>query len=165
MLTSKQVSYLALITTALVLILVILKQHAKMPATAADLRVASWDDIPPEKAEKKDWGEIKRYFQDGTYGTDNVVVGVGKVEPHKTVAKSHRHGTEEYLIITQGKGLWTLDGKDRDAKVNDVLYASPWASHGLINNSDEPLTFVYIVYSGKGVKACPKPNDGKPDAE
>lgn len=130
---------------------------------AADLKsqVVTWADA---RANVADWGEMRRYFTGTTHATQNVLVAVAVVQPGKAVHKAHRHAEEEYLVIVEGSGTWSLDGKEFPAKRGDILYVEPWVYHGTTNTGTEPLIFVVVRYNGKGVKAPPKP-DNRPNEQ
>jgi len=66
------------------------------------------------------------------------------VLPGKSVHPAHRHGEEEYLVITRGTGIWSLNGVEKDAKSGDLIYADPWGFHGLVNTGSDTLTFFVI---------------------
>ena len=69
-----------------------------------------------------------------------LLVATAVVQPGKAVHRAHRHAPEEYLVVTEGTGVWHLDGKEFPAKPNDVLYVEPWVYHGLTNTGEKPLT-------------------------
>jgi len=87
---------------------------------------------------------------------------VAVVEPGKAVHKSHRHAEEEYLVLVEGSGTWSLAGKESPAHRGDVLFVEPWVYHGLKNTGEKPLIFLVVRYSAKGVPVPPRP-DNKPD--
>lgn len=116
------------------------------------------------KANQADWGEMRRYFTGETFGTKDVLAAVAVVQPGKAVHRAHRHAQEEYLILVQGSGTWSLDGKQSPATRGDILYTEPWVYHGLTNTSDEPLIFVVVRFSSKGVVLPPRPDD-RPDEQ
>jgi mannose-6-phosphate isomerase-like protein (cupin superfamily) len=138
----------------------------RFPTVAADVKpqplksqVVGWDEAPSTVA---DWGEIRRYFTGETFATKDVLVAAAVVEPGKALHRAHRHAQEEYLILVEGSGTWSLGGKEFPAKQGDVLYAEPWVYHGLTNTSDKRLIFAVVRYNGKGVAAPPRPDD-RPD--
>jgi mannose-6-phosphate isomerase-like protein (cupin superfamily) len=138
----------------------------RQPTDAADTQppvlrsqVVAWDDAQSQKA---DWGEMRSYFRGQTQGSKDVLTAVGVVQPGKAIHRAHRHAEEEYLALVAGSGKWSLAGKESPAKRGDILYAEPWVYHGFTNTGDEPLIFVVVRYSSKGVKAPPKP-DAQPD--
>lgn len=116
------------------------------------------------RATRADWGEIRRYFTGETFGTKDVLTAVAVVEPGKSVHKAHRHAQEEYLIVGEGSGTWSLNGKESPAQRGDILYAEPWVYHGLKNSGDKPLIFVVVRYNAKGLKPPPRP-DNRPDEQ
>ena len=133
------------------------------PSRAADPKsplmksqVVSWADARANKAE---WGEMRRYFAGETTGAKNVLTAVAVVEPGKAVHRAHRHAEEEYLAVIDGSGTWSLDGKDSPAQRGDILYAEPWVYHGLKNMGDKPLVFLVVRYTPKGMEPPPKPDD------
>ncbi|WP_226992167.1 cupin domain-containing protein [Aliiglaciecola lipolytica] len=91
------------------------------------------------------------YFTADTYGTKNALTGMAIIQPGKEIHPAHEHFEEEYLMLTQGSGVWTIEGKESDAKTGDILYAAPWDSHGIKNTGDQPLVFVVMKWQSKGV--------------
>jgi mannose-6-phosphate isomerase-like protein (cupin superfamily) len=122
-------------------------------------QVVTWDDAQVVRA---DWGQMRTYFRGQTHGTRDVLTAVAVVEPGKAVHRAHRHAEEEYLVLVAGSGKWSLGGKEFAAKRGDVLYVEPWVYHGLTNTGQQPLIFVVVRYSSKGVDALPRPDD-RPD--
>ena len=122
-------------------------------------QVVRWEDARSRVA---DWGEMRFYFTGETVDTKNALVAVAVVEPGKAVHRAHRHGPEEYLIVAEGSGTWSLDGKEFPAERGDILYAEPWVYHGLTNTGDVPLVFAVVRYNSKGVEVPPRPDD-RPD--
>ena len=123
--------------------------------------IVSWDAA---RANEADWGEMRRYFTGETFGTKNVLTAVAVVKPGKAVHRAHRHAEEEYLILAEGSGTWSLNGKESPAKRGDILYAEPWVYHGLTNTGSEPLIFVVVRFNSKGIKLPARP-DSRPDEQ
>jgi len=116
------------------------------------------------KANQAGWGEMRRYFTGESFGTKNVLTAVAIVKPGEAVHRAHRHAEEEYLILAEGSGTWSLDGKELPARRGDILYAEPWVYHGLTNTGTEPLVFVVVRFNAKGVTPPPRPDD-RPDEQ
>jgi quercetin dioxygenase-like cupin family protein len=104
-----------------------------------------------------DWGEWRRYFRGQTYGTKDMVVLVVTLKPGQAPHPPHRHSEEELMILAEGAGTWSLDGKESPARKGDVVYAAPWSVHGLKSTSDAPLTYYMVKWNNKGVKAPERP--------
>lgn len=119
-------------------------------------QVVRWEDAA---SRINDWGEFRTYFTGETFGTKNVLTAVAVVEPGKAVHRAHRHAEEEYLVVVEGAGTWSLDGKEFPAQKGDILYTEPWVYHGLTNTGDTQLIFLVVRYNSKGVELPPKPDD------
>jgi quercetin dioxygenase-like cupin family protein len=103
------------------------------------------------------WGEWRRYFRGDTHGTKDMVVLVVTLKPGQAPHPPHQHAEEELMILAEGSGTWTLDGKEIAARKGDVVYAAPWTTHGLKNTGDAALTYYMVKWSNMGVKAPEKP--------
>ena len=91
------------------------------------------------------------YFTDKTYGIEATLTGMAVIQPQKQIHPPHVHTEEEFLMITQGEGVWTVNGKDSAAQNGDMLYAAPGEPHGIRNTGTEPLIFVVMKWQSKGV--------------
>jgi len=132
---------------------------AEKPPALLKSKIVGWEEARQHQA---DWGQMRFYFTGETAGTRNVLTAVAVVEPGKAVHKSHRHAEEEYLVLVEGSGTWSLAGKESSAKRGDVLFVEPWVYHGLKNTGDKPLIFLVVRYTAKGLPVPPRP-DNKPD--
>jgi mannose-6-phosphate isomerase-like protein (cupin superfamily) len=103
------------------------------------------------------WGEWRRYFRGDTHGMKDMVVLVVTLKPGQAPHPPHRHAEEEFMILADGSGKWTLGDKEMVAKKGDVVYAAPWTTHGLKNTGDAPLTYYMVKWNNKGVKAPAAP--------
>ena len=121
------------------------------PLASALVRV---EDAVPTRGE---WGEWHRYFRGETHGTKDMVVLAITLKPGKAPHPPHQHAEEEFMILADGAGTWTLDDKEFVAKKGDVVYAAPWTMHGLKNTGNAPLTYYMVKWNNKGVKAPEKP--------
>ncbi len=117
--------------------------------------------IPRSDTKRKtgDWGVMDVYTSGNTstYGTENMLTAIADVLPGESVHPAHRHGEEEFLLITRGKGIWTLNGKQSGANIGDLLYVSPWEMHGLQNTGTDTLTFFVVRWNNKGIESPKEP--------
>ncbi len=105
------------------------------------------------------WGVMDKYTYDhaSTFGTENMLTALADVLPGEAVHTAHRHAEEEFLLITRGKGMWSLEGKETVAKAGDLLYVGPWKTHGLVNTGIDTLTFFVVRWLNKGIASPPEP--------
>ena len=132
---------------------------AGQPADPIPSSVMSEEEALKEEFE---WGTFYTYHQGETYGTQDVLTGVAVIKPGWEIHPPHQHAEEEYMIVTEGQGVWHLNGEDFEAGKGDMLYAAPWDIHGVKNTGDEPLTFWVWKWNNKGV-ALPAAASGEED--
>ena len=106
-----------------------------------------------------DWGVMDMYTYDNvsTYGTENMFTAIADLLPGESVHPAHRHAEEEFLVITRGKGVWSVEGELSAANTGDLLYAAPWKMHGLVNTGLDTMTFFVIKWDNKGIESPPEP--------
>lgn len=124
---------------------------------AGDSAIISQADTTADVA---DWGTIYPYFTDDTHVLKPVLVAVAKLKAGEQIHPPHRHADEEYLMVTEGRGIWSLNGETREAKKGDILFARAWDYHGITAAPDSPLEFVVFKYSGRHIDA---PTDPQPE--
>lgn len=115
------------------------------------------------KAEKGDGYVFYSYFTKPTFGTQDALTGVAVIEPGKEIHPPHIHAEEEYLMVIEGEGVWSLKDKDIPAKAGDILYAAPWDPHGIRNTGKVPLKFVVMKWHSKGMAVPVKPAIAQPE--
>lgn len=91
------------------------------------------------------------YFAGQTIGTKDTLTGVAVIEPGHEIHPPHKHAEEEFLMVIEGSGEWTVNGEVFPAKKGDILYAAPWDLHGVFNSGKTPLKFVVMKWSSKGI--------------
>ena len=110
----------------------------------------------------KEWGEMSIYTsgKTSTYGAEEMFTALTDVLPGQSVHPAHRHGQEEFLVVTRGSGVWSLKGEEIEAKPGDLLYANPWDFHGLVNTGSDTLTFFVIKWKNKLMDKPEAPEGG-----
>lgn len=110
-----------------------------------------------------DWGTFYSYFSNDTHGLSPVLVGVAKIDAGQQIHHPHRHADEEYLMVTRGQGVWTLNNVDSPANVGDILFARAWDYHGIRASEDGPMEFVVFKYSARAMEAPVNPHPDWPE--
>ncbi|GGW89300.1 cupin domain-containing protein [Alteromonas halophila] len=110
------------------------------------------------EVEKGDGWAFYSYFTGSSYGVDKTLTGMAVIEPGQQIHPPHQHADEEYLLITQGQGEWSVEGETFSASAGDMLYAAPWDAHGVKNTGDSPLVFVVFKWHSKNNAVPPKPD-------
>jgi len=105
------------------------------------------------------WGRLITYFDADTYSSTDSLTAVAVIDPGKQIHPPHVHSEEEYLMVVEGEGTWSVEGREFDAKAGDILYAAPWDEHGIRNTGTEPLRFVVFKWNPRPVEPMPKPGE------
>jgi mannose-6-phosphate isomerase-like protein (cupin superfamily) len=105
------------------------------------------------------WGRMDVFTPDETitFGTSLMFTAVIDVLPGQEVHPPHRHLEEELMYIARGSGVWSINGKEQVANAQDLLYAQPWDTHGLLNTGSDTLTFFVAKWRTKGTAELPEP--------
>lgn len=105
------------------------------------------------------WGKFTTYFEGKSWGTENVLSGVAEINPGEEIHPPHAHAEEEYLMIIEGEGTWSLNGETLPAKAGDMLYAVPWEVHGVKNTGEGVLKFVFWKWNSSGITPPDAPDE------
>jgi mannose-6-phosphate isomerase-like protein (cupin superfamily) len=75
------------------------------------------------------------------------VVSLGRttLEPGATIGEHKHPNTEDLYLILAGRGTGILDGERFPVGPGDLFLVKAGGSHGLINDSEAPLTFLGVL--------------------
>ncbi len=75
------------------------------------------------------------------------VVSLGRttLEPGATIGEHPHPNTEDLYLILEGRGTGVLNGEQFPVGPGDVFVVKAGGSHGLINDSQGPLTFLGLL--------------------
>lgn len=75
------------------------------------------------------------------------VVSLGRMtlEPGTTIGEHAHPNTEDLYLILEGHGLGVLNGQRFPVGPGDLFLVKAGGSHGLINDSERPLTFLGLL--------------------
>jgi len=104
------------------------------------------------KTSDEEWGRFVEYFSGETEGVVDLLSGTAAIKPGMEIHPPHKHAEEEFLMVLEGKGTWTLGDKDFPAKKGDMLYSKGWDLHGIKNTGDTVLKFVFWKWHSKGTE-------------
>ena len=127
---------------------------AQSPAPAQPSAIRSERDA---KRQDFDWGTLYTYYEGESHGTKDALAAVAVIKPGREIHPPHQHAEEEYLMVVEGEGMWSLNGRETPARKGDMQYAAPWDLHGIRNTGTTPLRFVVWKWSSKGVAPAAKP--------
>ncbi len=119
-----------------------------------DTQVQKASDVTGQDEE---WGTYYQYFEGASWGTENALSGIAEIQPGKEIHPPHTHAEEEYLMVLEGAGTWSVNGETFPAGPGDMLYAAPWDEHGISNTGDTVLKFVFWKWTSSGLTPPPEP--------
>jgi mannose-6-phosphate isomerase-like protein (cupin superfamily) len=75
------------------------------------------------------------------------IVSLGRItlEPGSTIGDHAHPNTEDLYLILDGHGIGILNDERFPVGPGDLFLVKAGGSHGLINNSDRPLTFLGLL--------------------
>ena len=111
------------------------------------------------KSETFEWGTLVTYFAGDSYAATDSLTAIAIINPGMEIHPPHVHSEEEYLMVLEGEGTWSVKGKAFPATSGDMLYAAPWDEHGIRNTGDVPLKFVVFKWNPKPVSPMPAPDE------
>jgi mannose-6-phosphate isomerase-like protein (cupin superfamily) len=72
-------------------------------------------------------------------------LGRTTLEPGATIGEHAHPNTEDLYLILEGRGIGVLDGERFPVSAGDLFLVKAGGSHGLINDSEGPLTFMGVL--------------------
>ena len=94
-------------------------------------------------------GEHRVYFEGSTEGLASLIVGTLALKPGQEPHPPHRHVDEEIIVLIEGTGEITLNGKSSGVGPGEVMYAAPNCLHGIRNTGRSSLTLYYFKWIAK----------------
>lgn len=132
----------------------ILAGSAVADPTHLDTAVVTGADA---KVESFEWGRLLTYYAGESYSTQDALAAVAVINPGMQIHPPHVHAEEEYLMVLEGAGTWSVEGEEFPAAAGDLLYAAPWDEHGIRNTGETPLRFAVFKWNPKPVGPAPAP--------
>jgi mannose-6-phosphate isomerase-like protein (cupin superfamily) len=128
-----------------------LLKMAGFPAFAA--MAAGTPKIPnatlsAEKAKltRESFGEHRVYFEGATGKLKAMEAGSVLLKAGMAPHPPHEHPDEEFLLITEGTGEVTIEGKPTKVAPGAMMYCAGGRTHGIVNTGKTPLLFYYYKW-------------------
>ena len=80
--------------------------------------------------------------------------GMCVLAPGASPHPPHQHPEEETMIVAEGTGEITVDGKTTAVGPGAVMYTAGNTWHGIVNTGTTPLTFYFSKWMAKGSEAA-----------
>jgi quercetin dioxygenase-like cupin family protein len=95
------------------------------------------------KHEVTDYGETWLYFDGPSGQLASLTTGAVLLHPGKAPHPPHQHPDEEMMLVAEGSGEISLDGKAARVQPGSMMFCEGNRVHGILNTGAAPLTFYY----------------------
>jgi len=106
-------------------------------------------NIDQARMKPESFGDLRFFVEGPTGQLKGLQVGSLELKPGKTPHPPHTHPEEELMLVTQGEGEITLEGKVTHVGPGSVMYAGSNRLHGIVNTTPAPMTFFWIKWLAK----------------
>jgi len=124
---------------------------AGMGALAAPLPAASklpnvTMDEAKAKLTREPFGDLRIYFDGPTDQLKSMTAGSLRLKAGATPHPPHQHPEEEFMVITEGMGEISVEGKVTKVGPGAMMYCAANALHGIVNTGKTPLLFYFYKW-------------------
>ena len=118
---------------------------ASLGAAAAKLPNATLGEAQ-SKLTKEDFGDLRIFFEGPTDQLKSMTAGSLLLKPGKTPHPPHQHPEEEFMVVTQGTGEISMEGKITKVGPGSMMYSAAQRLHGIVNTGKTPLLFYFYKW-------------------
>ena len=98
------------------------------------------------KVTHEDFGDLRVYLEGRTDQLGALTFGSLLLWPGKSPHPPHEHPEEEIMIVTQGTGEISVEGKMTKVAAGSSMYCASGKLHGILNTGKSPLLFYYFKW-------------------
>ena len=118
---------------------------ALMPAFAAPLPSATLA-AKHAKLTREPFGDLLIYFDGATDQIKSMTAGSLRLKAGMSPHAPHMHPEEEFMVVTEGSGEITVDGKMTKVEPGSMMYCGANRLHGVTNTGKTPLLFYFFKW-------------------
>jgi mannose-6-phosphate isomerase-like protein (cupin superfamily) len=118
-----------------------------MIAAAAENKLANGTvDKNQAKVTHEEFGDIRVYHEGRTDQLGALTFGSLLLKPGMSPHPPHQHPEEEIMILTEGSGEISVEGKITKVAAGSSMYCGAGKLHGIVNTGKSPLLFYYFKW-------------------
>jgi quercetin dioxygenase-like cupin family protein len=95
------------------------------------------------KVTHEPFGDLAIYFSGPTDQVQSMTADSLRLKPGMSPHPPHQHPEEEFMVITEGSGEITVEGKKTGVGPGSMMYCAAGALHGIVNTGSGPLLFYF----------------------
>ncbi len=96
--------------------------------------------------QREPFGDLRIYFDGPTDQLKAMTAGSLVLKPGMTPHPPHQHPEEEFMVITEGTGEISLEGRVTPVGPGSMMYCAAGRLHGIVNTGKVPLTFYFYKW-------------------
>jgi quercetin dioxygenase-like cupin family protein len=103
-------------------------------------------DASKAKLTKEPFGDHHVYFDGPTDQLKSMTAGSLRLNAGASPHPPHQHPEEEFVLVTEGSGEISVDGKPTKVGPGSMMYCAGNKMHGIVNTGKTPLLFYYYKW-------------------
>ena len=128
----------------------VFKLAAGLPALAAfgavDRLPNSTRNAGDAKLTREAFGDLRIYYDGPTEQVKSMTAGSLLLKAGMSPHPPHQHPEEEFMVITEGSGEITVEGKVSRVGPGSMMYCAANRLHGITNTGKTPLQFYFYKW-------------------
>jgi mannose-6-phosphate isomerase-like protein (cupin superfamily) len=104
-------------------------------------------DDAKAKLTREPFGDLKIYFDGPTDQLRAMTAGSLRLNAGATPHPPHTHPEEEFMVVTEGTGEISMNGKITKVQPGSMMYCAGNVLHGIVNTGKQPLLFYFYKWS------------------
>jgi mannose-6-phosphate isomerase-like protein (cupin superfamily) len=117
-----------------------------MMAAAASKIPNSTMDKTQAKVTHDTFGDLRIYMEGSTDQLGAMTFGSLMLKPGMAPHPPHEHPEEEIMILTEGSGEISVEGKITKVAAGSSMYCAAGKLHGIVNTGKVPLLFYFFKW-------------------
>jgi mannose-6-phosphate isomerase-like protein (cupin superfamily) len=98
------------------------------------------------KISKAPFGDLRIYFDGPTDQLKSMTAGSLLLKAGQSPHPPHQHPEEEFMVVTEGTGEISIDGKITKVGPGAMMYCGANKLHGIVNTGKKPLLFYFYKW-------------------
>lgn len=98
------------------------------------------------KLTREPFGDLRVYFDGPTDQLKLMVAGSLRLKAGATPHPPHKHPEEEFMVVTEGTGEISVEGKKTKVAPGSIMYCAAEKLHDIVNTGKTPLLFYYFKW-------------------
>jgi quercetin dioxygenase-like cupin family protein len=103
-------------------------------------------DAHQAKVTHEEFGDLRIYLEGRTDQLGALTFGSLLLKPGKAPHPPHQHPEEEIMVITEGAGEISVEGKVTKVASGSSMYCAANKVHGIVNTGKSPLLFYFFKW-------------------